>query len=196
MVLHIQGSGRLRVMEPDGSPSLVRVAYAGTNDQPHGSIGRWLLDQGYTRDATWPGIRAWLAANPQRTNELMWTNPRYVFFKEEPWLAWTPPSAPRVRRACLTPGAPSRWTARAFLRHARVAGLQRPQVQLSRLVLAQDTGSAILGAVRPTISPAGARRRDIAGRLKQNLRLWVLGRAERNPGVHARASAHLLHCCY
>lgn len=64
MVLHIQGSGRLRVMEPDGSTSLVRVAYAGTNDQPYGSIGRWLLDQGYTRDATWPGIRAWLAANP------------------------------------------------------------------------------------------------------------------------------------
>ena len=115
MVLHIQGSGRLRVMEPDGSTSLVRVAYAGTNDQPYGSIGRWLLDQGYTRDATWPGIRAWLAANPQRTNELMWTNPRYVFFKEEPLAGMDAASAPRVRRACPSPpAAPSRWTARAF----------------------------------------------------------------------------------
>ena len=46
MVLHIQGSGRLRVMEPDGSTSLVRVAYAGTNDQPYMSVGRWLLDFG------------------------------------------------------------------------------------------------------------------------------------------------------
>ena len=58
------GLGPSARWSPTAPPSLVRVAYAGTNDQPYGSIGRWLLDQGYTRDATWPGIRAWLAANP------------------------------------------------------------------------------------------------------------------------------------
>ena len=53
LVLHIQGSGRLRVTEPDGSQRLVRLAFAGTNDHPYQSVGRWLLDQGATRDATW-----------------------------------------------------------------------------------------------------------------------------------------------
>lgn len=177
MVLHIQGSGRLRVMEPDGSTSLVRVAYAGTNDQPYGSIGRWLLDQGYTRDATWPGIRAWLAANPQRTNELMWTNPRYVFFKEEPLAGMDAAFGPKGAQGVpLTPGR-SIAVDRQSIPYGTPVWLASsgPQVQLSRLVLAQDTGSAILGAVRADYFTGwGQEAGDIAGRLKQNLRLWVL----------------------
>ncbi|WP_085947314.1 murein transglycosylase A [Acidovorax sp. CF316] len=177
MVLHIQGSGRLRVTEPDGSVTLVRVAYAGTNDQPYQSVGRWLLDQGATRDATWPGIRAWLAQNPQRTNELLWANPRYVFFREEALdgmeagfgpkgaqgVALTPGRSIAVDRQSIPYGTPV-WLASAG-----------PQVQLSRLVLAQDTGSAILGAVRADYFTGwGQEAGDIAGRLKQGLRLWVL----------------------
>ena len=50
-----------------------------------------------------------------------------------------------------------------------------PQVQLNRLVLAQDTGSAILGAVRADFFTGwGPEAGDIAGRLKQSLRLWAL----------------------
>jgi membrane-bound lytic murein transglycosylase A len=50
-----------------------------------------------------------------------------------------------------------------------------PQVQLQRLVLAQDTGSAILGAVRADYFTGwGAEAGELAGRLKQGLRLWVL----------------------
>jgi membrane-bound lytic murein transglycosylase A len=59
------------------------LAFAGTNEHPYQSVGRWLLDQNLTKDATWPGIKAWLAQNPRRTNELMWRNPRFIFFKEE-----------------------------------------------------------------------------------------------------------------
>src|SRR5256885_12746124 len=78
MVLHIQGSGRLNITEPTGAQRTIRVAFAGTNDQPYKSVGRWLLDQGLVRDATWPGISAWVAANPGRVNEMLWSNPRYV----------------------------------------------------------------------------------------------------------------------
>ncbi len=177
MVLHIQGSGRVRVTEADGSTTLLRVAYAGTNDQPYGSIGRWLLDQGYTRDATWPGIRAWLAANPQRTNELMWTNPRYVFFKEEPLVGMDAGFGPKGAQGVpLTPGR-SIAVDRQSIPYGTPVWLASsgPQVQLSRLVLAQDTGSAILGAVRADYFTGwGPEAGDIAGRLKQNLRLWVL----------------------
>jgi membrane-bound lytic murein transglycosylase A len=65
MVLHIQGSGRLRVQEPDGSVRMVRVAYAGSNDQPYQSVGRWLLDQGSR--ATPPGPASRPGSPPTRS---------------------------------------------------------------------------------------------------------------------------------
>ncbi len=177
MVLHIQGSGRLRITEPDGSMSVVRVAYAGTNDQPYQSVGRWLLDQGATRDATWPGIRAWLAANPQRTNELLWSNPRYVFFREEALSPLDAGFGPRGAQGVpLTPGR-SIAVDRQSIPYGTPVWLSSsgPQVQLNRLVMAQDTGSAILGGVRADFFTGwGPEAGDIAGRLKQNLRLWVL----------------------
>ena len=50
-----------------------------------------------------------------------------------------------------------------------------PTVQLNRLVMAQDTGSAILGAVRADYFAGwGHEAGDFAGRVKQPLRLWVL----------------------
>jgi len=177
LVLHIQGSGRLRVQEADGSVRLVRVAYAGTNDQPYQSVGRWLLDQGLTRDATWPGIKAWIAANPQRVNELLWSNPRYVFFREEPLDALDAGFGPRGAQGVpLTPGR-SIAVDRLSIPYGTPVWLASsgPQVQLSRLVLAQDTGSAILGAVRADYFTGwGYEAGEIAGRLKQGLRLWAL----------------------
>ncbi|MCV4601289.1 MltA domain-containing protein, partial [Escherichia coli] len=76
----------LRVTEPDGSRRLVRVAFAGHNDHPYRSVGRWLVDQGaLTLDqASWPAIKAWARANPQRVQEMLHANPRVVFFREEP----------------------------------------------------------------------------------------------------------------
>jgi membrane-bound lytic murein transglycosylase A len=64
-----RASGRLMLTEADGRQRMIRVAYAGTNDQPYKSVGRWLLDQNLVRDATWPGISAWIAANPSRVND-------------------------------------------------------------------------------------------------------------------------------
>jgi membrane-bound lytic murein transglycosylase A len=49
------------------------------------------------------------------------------------------------------------------------------QTQLQRLVMAQDTGSAILGAVRADyFVGSGQAAGELAGRLKQDLKLWVL----------------------
>ncbi|MES2188261.1 MAG: MltA domain-containing protein [Pseudomonadota bacterium] len=177
MVLHIQGSGRLRITEPDGSVRTVRLAFAGTNDQPYRSIGTWLLQQGATRDATWPGIRAWLAQNPQRQNELMWTNPRYVFFREEPLEGLDASFGPRGAQGVeLTPGR-SIAVDRQSIPYGTPMWLasRGPSADLQRLVLAQDTGSAIVGAVRADFFVGwGPDAGDIAGRLKQGLRLWAL----------------------
>ncbi len=177
LVVHIQGSGRLRIQEPDGSVRLVRVAFAGTNDQPYQSVGRWLLDQGLVRDATWPGIRAWTLQNPQRVPEMLWANPRYVFFREEPLPPLDAAFGPRGAQGVpLTPGR-SIAVDRQSIPYGTPVWLASsgPTAQLQRLVLAQDTGSAILGAVRADYFAGwGQEAGDLAGRLKQGLRLWAL----------------------
>ncbi len=177
LVLQIQGSGRVRVTEPDGSQKTVRIAYAATNDQPYKSVGRWLLDQGAIKDASWPGIKAWIVANPKRVNEMLWSNPRVVFFREEPLPEQDASLGPKgAQGVALTPGRSIAVDAGSIPYGAPVwLASNGPQTQLQRLVLAQDTGSAILGAVRADYFTGwGTEAGDLAGRIKQSLRLWVL----------------------
>ncbi len=177
LVLQIQGSGRVRLLEADGSARFVRLAYAGSNDQPYRSVGRWLLDQGEVRDASWPGIKAWLAANPQRVDELLWSNPRVVFFREEPLPELDAAFGPRGAQGVpLTPGRSIAVDPQSIPYGTPVwLASSGPQVQLQKLVLAQDTGSAIVGAVRADYFAGwGPGAGELAGRLKQPLRLWVL----------------------
>lgn len=176
MVLHIQGSGLVRVSEPDGRVRTVRLAFAGTNEQPYKSIGRWLLDQGLTRDASWPGIKAWIARNPSRVQELLWQNPRYVFFREEPLPAGEVPGPKGAQGVPLTAGRSIAVDPGSIPYGTPVwLASSGPQTRLQRLVLAQDTGSAIVGAVRADYyAGSGAEAGDLAGRLKQPVRLWVL----------------------
>ena len=177
LVLQIQGSGRLRLTEPDGTQRLVRLAYAATNDHPYRSVGSWLLQQGALRDASWPGIKAWAAQNPQRMNELLWSNPRTVFFREEPLSELDAGFGPRgAQGVALTPGR-SIAVDRESIPYGTPVWLASsgPLVTLQRLVLAQDTGSAITGAVRADYFAGwGPEAGELAGRLKQPLRLWVL----------------------
>jgi len=177
MLLQIQGSGRLRVTEPDGRQRLVRLAYAGHNGQPYQSIGRWLLDQGEVRDASWPGIRAWISQNPQRVAELLWQNPRLVFFKEETLGDFDAGFGPRGAQGVpLTPGRSIAVDPQSIPYGTPVwLASEGPNLSLQRLVLAQDTGSAIVGAARADYFVGwGAQAGELAGRLKQPLRLWVL----------------------
>ena len=177
LMLQIQGSGRLRVVEADGSQRLVRLAYAASNDHPYRSIGGWLLQQGAVRDASWPGIKAWAAQNPQRLNELLWSNPRTVFFREESLSELDAGFGPRgAQGVALTPGR-SIAVDKDSIPYGTPVWLASsgPAINLQRLVLAQDTGSAITGAVRADYFAGwGDEAGELAGRLKQPLRLWVL----------------------
>ena len=177
MVLHIQGSGRLWLTERDGRRTQIRLAFAGTNEHPYQSIGRWLLDQNLAKDATWPGIKAWLAQNPRRTNELMWRNPRFIFFKEEPLLGTEALLGPKGAMGVpLTPGR-SIAVDPGSIPYGSAVWLSSsgPQTPLNRLVFAQDTGSAIVGAVRADyFVGSGDAAGELAGRLKQDMAAWVL----------------------
>ena len=181
LLLQVQGSGRLRFIDADGRPqkALVRVAYAAQNDQPYKSVGRWLIEQGQLtpEQASWPAIRAWARQNPKRVDEMLWSNPRFVFFREEPLP--DPTVGPRGAQGVpLTPG-----------RSIAVDPLSVPfgtpvwidttaplsTLPLRRLVMAQDTGSAITGAVRADYFWGwGDDAEAAAGRMKQPLRMWAL----------------------
>jgi membrane-bound lytic murein transglycosylase A len=179
LVLQIQGSGRLRVAEPDGRERTVRVAFAGHNDQPYKSVGRWLIEQGQLQpdEASWPAIRDWARRNPARVDEMLWANPRVVFFREEP----LPDESIGPRGAQGVPLTAGRSVAvdPQAVPYGSMLWLDTTEplaaAPLRRAVMAQDTGSAIVGAVRVDYFwGTGAQAEQQAGRMKQPLRVWAL----------------------
>jgi membrane-bound lytic murein transglycosylase A len=178
LMLHIQGSGRLSITEANGSPRTVRVAFAGTNDQPYRSVNQWLLSQGVTKINPWPdATKAWAAQNPQRVQQLLWSNPRYVFFREEPLSDLDAAFGPRGAQGVpLTPGRSIAVDPGSMPYGTPVWLASRgPAGSLQKLVFAQDTGSAIVGAVRADyFAGTGPEAGEFAAKVNQSLRLWVL----------------------
>lgn len=174
MILQIQGSGQVDVREPDGHTHRIRLAYAGTNNQPYRSPGKWMLGQGLTTDGTWPGIKAGLALHPDRIQDFMWSNPRVVFFREEPVAGDDGPRG--AQGVALTAGRSIAVDPRSIPYGTPVwLASPGPTERLDRLVIAQDTGHAIRGAVRADyFAGIGPEAGALAGRLSQPLRLWVL----------------------
>ena len=180
MLLHIQGSGRLRLTEADGRQRTVRVAFAGTNDQPYRSINQWLLEQGVSRNQInpWPAAtKAWAAQNPQRVSQLLWSNPRYIFFREEALPEQDVGFGPRGAQGVQLTAGRSIAVDRQSIPYGTPVWLTSngPSVQLQKLVLAQDTGSAIVGAVRADyFAGTGTEAGTLASKVNQPLKLWVL----------------------
>jgi len=171
--LQVQGSGRVNL--PDGTT--VRLNYADQNGYPYQSIGRVLVDRGELKleDASMQGIQAWARANPGRLDELLNSNPSYVFFREAPNGNGGPVGALGVP---LTAGRSIAVDPRSVPLGAPVfLATTRPNSTkpLNRLMLAQDTGSAITGAVRADFFWGfGKEAGEQAGRMKQSGRMWVL----------------------
>jgi membrane-bound lytic murein transglycosylase A len=180
LLVQVQGSGRLRLTEPDGRERMLRLSYAGHNDQVYKSVGRWLIEQGELRgdEASWQAIRDWARRFPERVNELVWSNPRVVFFREEP----LPDESIGPRGAQGVPLTPLRSVAVDPLAvpYGTVLWLDTTEPLLAtqplrRVVMAQDTGSAISGAVRIDYFWGwGTQAEQQAGRMKQPLRVWAL----------------------
>ena len=178
--LQVQGSGR--ILMDDGS--VMRVGFGGTNNQPYRSIGKWLLDHGEITpvQATMQGIKAWARENPSRVQALLDTNPRFVFFRAMPDSAdaqqsgadgpigalgvpLTPERSIAVDPSSIPLGTP------VFLQTTRPL----TNTPLDRLVFAQDTGTAIRGGVRADYFwGLGDAAGDLAGRMKQSGRMWLL----------------------
>jgi membrane-bound lytic murein transglycosylase A len=177
--VHIQGSGRVRL--EDGS--LMRLAYAAKSGQPYTGIGRLLVERGVLSetDMSMQAIRAWMAKNPQAARELMWENRSFVFFREVSIddANLGPPGAQKVNLTPFASLAVDRgiWMfgTPIWLETTTPSGLGGALEPFHRLLIAQDTGTAIKGAVRGDIFwGAGDRAAYIAGHLKSPGKMIVL----------------------
>jgi len=167
--MQVQGSGQLRL--PDGS--LMRLAFAAKSGRPYTSIGRLLAERAHLprEQIGMETIREWMAAHPADARELMAENESFVFFREIPvgdpnlgppggeQVGLTPGVSLAVDRRYWTYGTPV-WL------DTRVPGAGDGE-PFRRLMIAQDTGSAIRGGARGDIFFGSGRSAGVpAGRMQ------------------------------
>ena len=171
--LEIQGSGVIAF--EDGER--IQVGYANQNGHPYRSMGRALIQEGELsrHKVSMQSIKAWAKKNPKKLQKFLNANPSVVFFRElEPGLPGPigalgiPITAERsvaVDRKYIPLGAP------IFL-STTWPNSSKP---LNQLMMAQDTGGAIGGGVRVDFYwGQGDKAGQLAGRMKQDGKVWVL----------------------
>lgn len=173
---HIEGSAKA-IMD-DGS--VVWLEFDGKNGRGYKGVGKLLEERGVLvppYDGTMPGIRKWFHDNPGKFDAIVDLNSSYVFFKES-----TQPGAVGSQDVILT-ARRSMAIDRAFIAHSTPIWVEtkaprpgKPGSELWRsLLIAQDTGGGILGAVRGDIYWGDdATAEDIAGRMGGEGRYWLL----------------------
>ncbi len=164
--LQIQGSGIVTL--PDGSTR--RVGYDGQNGHPYYAIGKELIKRGHLSkdNVSMQSIKEWMAKNPVEARDVMRTNKSYVFFKfteDGPkggeGIALTPNRSLAVDRSLIPYGVP--------------VYIATETPSYNRLMVAQDTGGAIRGAVRGDIFFGyGAEAERLAGPMNSKGRYWFL----------------------
>jgi peptidoglycan lytic transglycosylase A len=177
--IHVQGSGRVRFA--DGSS--MRLAYAAKSGQPYTGIGGILVERGLIdRQAmSMQAIRAWMEDNPKAARNLMWENRSFVFFRE---VAVDDPDlgAPGAQMVQLTPGRSlavdrSLWAfgTPVWLDTTVPGSDPETKLQFRHLMIAQDTGTAIRGALRGDVYWGwGERAIAAAGHMKSPGTMIVL----------------------
>lgn len=170
--LQIQGSGRIRL--PDGS--YLRVGYRGANGHDYRSVGVELVRRGVyeAHQVSADVIKNWVRRNPEDGRELLYHNPSYVFFRE----------VSRVPADKGPLGAMNRsiTTLRSIAVDPSHVPLGAPvwiekdgKKPMRRLMVAQDTGSAIKGTQRADVFfGTGDKAGREAGRLRDAGRMMVL----------------------
>ncbi|MFC6636172.1 murein transglycosylase [Sulfitobacter sp. JBTF-M27] len=170
--LQIQGSGRIKL--PDGSR--IRVGYRGSNGHPYRSIGVELVRRGVyqAHQVSAEVIKNWVRRNPALGRELLFHNPSYVFFREvsqvpsdQGPLGAMNRSVTAMRSIAVDP---------AFVELGAPVWIEKDgKNPLRRLMIAQDTGSAIKGAQRADVFfGTGDKAGQDAGKLRDPGRMIVL----------------------
>jgi len=163
-VLHVQGSGRLRL----GDGALVGVRWAGSNGRPYRSVAQDLIARGLLPDdhTTLPDVRRALEALPPAEQAaVLATDERYTFFQ------LAEGGAVGSLGVELTPGR-SIATDPHLVPPGALAYLETPGAH--RFAVSQDAGAAIVGAHADLFLGAGAEAEERAGRTRERGYLYLL----------------------
>jgi membrane-bound lytic murein transglycosylase A len=174
----IQGSARVRL--EDGST--VRINYDAHNGYPYTAVGRILIDRGIIpkEQMSMQKIREWMDQNPDGANELRRQNQSYVFFREvqlsdkdeavgAQGVPLTPGRSIAVDKSLHIYGTPF------FIEGELPIESERSKTPFHRLMIAQDTGSAIVGPARADLYfGAGVEAGRVSGRLRHNMHFVIL----------------------
>ena len=175
--VQVQGSGRIQLAEG----GTMNLGFDGSNNRSYTALGNVLIEMGVfttKEQATWPAIRDWLKRNPAQARDVMRKNERYIFFKDTrtqgaigaEGVQLTAQRSMAIDTGFTPYGTPI-WidTARPV---SRRAGATEPY---RRLMIAQDTGTAIQGPARGDVFfGAGTQAADWAGRMNSSGRAIVL----------------------
>jgi membrane-bound lytic murein transglycosylase A len=186
----IQGSARVRL--EDGST--IRINYDAHNGYPYTAVGRILIDRGIIPkdQMSMQRIREWMDQNPDGANELRRQNRSYVFFREvqlsdkdeavgAQGVPLTPGRSIAVDKSLHVYGTPF------FIEGVLPIESEQSKTPFRRLMVAQDTGSAITGPARADIYfGAGADAGRVSGRLKNSVRFVILVPKSLDPVARGR----------
>jgi membrane-bound lytic murein transglycosylase A len=186
----IQGSARVRL--EDGTT--LRINYDAHNGYPYTPVGRILIERGIIpkEQMSMQKIREWMEQNPDGAKELRRQNRSYVFFREvqlsdkdeavgAQGVPLTPGRSIAVDKALHVYGTP-------FFIHGELPiESEQSKTPFHRLMIAQDTGSAIVGPARADLYfGAGADAGRVSGRLRHNMRFVMLAPKSLDPVARGR----------
>jgi membrane-bound lytic murein transglycosylase A len=199
----IQGSARVRL--EDGST--IRINYDAHNGYPYTAVGRILIDRGIVPkdQMSMHKIREYMEQNPDGARELRRQNQSFVFFREVQLsdkdeavggqgVPLTPGRSIAVDKALHVYGTPF------FIEGELPIESEQSKTPFRRLMIAQDTGSAIVGPARADLYlGAGADAGRVSGRFRHNMRFVILvpksldplARGRKMPVPDARPSAKI-----
>ncbi|MGN6448886.1 MAG: MltA domain-containing protein, partial [Brucella intermedia] len=174
---HVQGAARLKLR--DGQ--VLRITYAAKTGHPFTGIGRILVADGEipASEISMQAIRRWLAEHPDRADDLIWRNRSYIFFREAP--VDDPDAGPvAAAKVPLTAGR-SLAVDRLLHTFGTPIHVSAPTVTVfdgepfARLMIAQDTGTAIVGPARGDLfAGSGEAAGEIAGGVKNDAEFYAL----------------------
>jgi membrane-bound lytic murein transglycosylase A len=174
----IQGSARIRLQ--DGST--VRINYDAHNGYPYTAVGRVLIDRGIIpkEEMSMQRIREWMEQNPDGAKDLRRQNRSYIFFREvnlsdkdeavgAQGVPLTPGRSIAVDKSLHVYGTPF------FIEGQLPIESEQSKTPFHRLMIAQDTGSAITGPARADLYfGAGADAGKVSGRLRHSMHFVML----------------------
>ncbi|MBA8877846.1 murein transglycosylase A [Phyllobacterium myrsinacearum] len=175
--IHVQGAARLKMT--DGR--LRRITYAAKTGHRFTGVGKILLDRGEIPldEMSMQAIRAWLANHPEQIQNLLWNNRSYIFFRE----AAVDDASLGPIAAAKVPLTGGRSLAVDHLLHTFGTPfyIAAPSLKafggesFARLMIAQDTGSAIVGPARGDLfAGSGDAAGEIAGHIRHDADFFAL----------------------